>query len=291
MRSCASGFVGTLVCLFAGFVAPATGCVNTFESDILLHQSQGDKKAVARVIQELEIAYEGEPNLEHTNDLAVARLLTGRYAEAIKLLDDLDRRFPGRAIIAANLGTALELSGNNTEALRWISEGVKRDPKEHFGSEWLHVKILEARIALDKDPEWLRRNTVLGVSFGAGALPVMPASLPRDEKGRQREPHEIGGSIRYQLRERTNFVRPPDLIVADLYAALGDLALASASAGNLEVFVADPGRAYDEALSYGVLNSPLISLRKGRFESAYPGNSWDRQFSSFIMEGPKPRPR
>jgi len=49
-----------------------------------------------------------------------------------------------------DLGTAYELAGKNEPALRWIREGLRRNPNSHKGTEWLHVKILEAKIEQEK---------------------------------------------------------------------------------------------------------------------------------------------
>jgi hypothetical protein len=130
LRPVSSGAIAFACCL-AGFAMPAAACVNTFESEILRYQAEGDEGGVAGEMVKLESDYEKNPSLEHTNDLAVGRLLTRRYADAIELLNDAEMRFPGKAIVATNLGTAHELSGNLAEALRWISEGVRRDPKQH----------------------------------------------------------------------------------------------------------------------------------------------------------------
>ncbi len=265
----------------AGVAVPSAACINTFESEIRRYQSIGDDAGVAGEIAKLEAGYRKDRSLEHTNDLAVARLLTRRNADAIELLNEAEKRFPGRAIVAANLGTAYELSGKDAEALRWIREGVSRDPKEHFGSEWLHVKILEAKLELAKDPDWLETHTVLGISFGKEELPVMPKSLPLNEKGAERAPKDIGEAIWYQLQERTKFVRPPDAIVADLYAAYGDLVYASATPSNYDLYLGDPGALYSSALRYGPANASRTELRKRMFEAAYPADTWVSQFKEF----------
>jgi hypothetical protein len=121
---------------------------------------------------------------------------------------------------------------------------------------------------------------VLGVDFGSGELPIMPSSMPLDEKGNPRTAIAVSDSIEYQLRERTTFVKPPDPIIADLYAARGDLAFASARAGELRVFMADPAVMYGAALRYGTINKALVALRKQRFAAAYPGDRWIHQFES-----------
>lgn len=280
-----------LACFLAGFGLPAAACVNTFESNIRHYQDQGDEDLVAGEIAKLEADYQDDRSLEHTNDLAVGRLLTRHYPEAIELLRDAEQRFPGKAIVAANLGTAYELSGNNQEALRWIREGVRRDPEEHSGTEWLHVKILEAKLAVAQDPDWLKKNTVLGLSFGESGMPVMPASLPLDESGKPRAPVAIGNAISYQLHERTKFVRPPDAVVADLYAALGDLSYSLGKPESWESYFEQPDGSYESALNYGPARRELVDLRRRHFKATYPADSWQMSIRNEVpMVAPRRSP-
>lgn len=262
-------------CGLLSFVAPSSACVNTFETQIAGCVASGNQACVVEEIAKLEAAYRKEPNLQHTNDLAVGRLLTGRHSEAISLLNEAEKRFPGQAMVAANLGTAYELSGNDAEALRWIREGVRRDPQEHEGTEWLHVEILEAKIALSRDPEWLKKNTVLGLNFGDAEVPVMPAMLPQNEKGEARTPAEIGRAISYQMYERTKFVPPPNAVIADLYAARGDLSYAMGRPTRYADSIGYPADNYDEALKYGAARQALVLQRKQTFEKTEAASWYD----------------
>jgi len=262
-------------CGLLSFVAPAAACINTFDTLIREYVASGNKAGVAEEIAKLEAAYRKEPNLQHTNDLAVGRLLTGRHSEAISLLKEAEKRFPGQAIVAANLGTAYELSGNDAEALGWIREGVRRDPQEHEGTEWLHVKILEAKTALSRDPEWLKKNTVLGLNFGDAEVPVMPAMLPQNEKGEARTPAEIGRAISYQMYERKKFVPPPNAVIGDLYAARGDLSYAVGRPRRFADRIGDPANDYAEALQYGAARQALVQQRKQRFEKSEAASWYD----------------
>ena len=261
-------------CALVVIAGPAAACINTVDSVILRLQANHDDAGVAAEIAKLEAKYKKAPSLSSINDLAVGRLLTRRYPQAIELLNEAEKLFPGEAIVAANLGTAFELAGNDTEALRWIREGVQRDPKEHFGTEWLHVKILEAKLALARDPDWLKSNTVLGVSFGNADIPVMPEILSTDDTGRVRTPKSLHDAIWYQLKERTKFVRPPDAVVADLYAAQGDLEFAYGKRVDEKHPLGRPPNAYEQALKYGAANRTLVELRKQKFETTYSNASW-----------------
>lgn len=259
-------------------VAPAFGCINTFDADIQRYQGEGDAAAVATVIADLEKKYAAAPSLENGNDLGVARLLTGRLDEAIELLRATETKFPGNARVAANLGTALELKGADEEALKWIREGAIRDANEHFGSEWLHARILEAKIAFKQDPKWFEKNRVLALDFGKGEVPVAPEILPI-EKGKLKGAEQLIQQIDYQLEERTKFVKPPDLFVGDLYASVGDLTIAGGlSALDTGILDVRPDWYYEEALKYGAPHADLIRKRLARYQAD-------------LATRPKPKPK
>src|SRR5258708_7777149 len=109
----------------------------------------------------MEVELRGATNFNDRSDYSVALMFLGRSEEAVTLLNQLEKEKPGEYFIAANLGTAYELSGNNEEALKWIKEGIHRDPTSHEGTEWLHVKILEAKITQEKDPHYFKTHSVL----------------------------------------------------------------------------------------------------------------------------------
>ncbi len=246
---------------------PAFACVNTFKSNIQHYKLQGDAAALAGELAKLQTAYDDKPTLENSNDLAVGLLLTDKLDEAVGLLEETEKKFPGNAKVAANLGTALELKGNDEEALKWIREGVVRDASEHQGSEWLHARILVAKIALKKDPKWLARNRVLDLDFGTGEVPVAPEILPI-EKGRVKGAVQLVQQIEFQLAERTRFVRPPDAIVGDLFASAADLAIAGGvSRLDDPESVLSTGHHYEQALEYGAPRADLIRKRLARYQA------------------------
>lgn len=125
--------------------------------------------------------------------------------------------------MAANLGTAYELMGKDELALEWIRKGIERNPESHQGSEWLHVRILEAKIGLKKDPDWLKGHSVAGLDFGDGELPSRPSpsSLPLGNDGKPLSFLRAHAGIGYQLSERLRFVKPADPVVADLLMDYG----------------------------------------------------------------------
>ena len=251
------------VAVLASSIAPAFACINAFDDRLAV--AHGDPAEIATIMAELEKAYTAKPTLENSNDLGVARLLIGKYDDAIKLFRETDEKFPGSAKVAANLGTALELAGADAAALEWIREGVKRDANEHFGSEWLHARILEAKIAFKQDPKWFEKNRVLALDFGNDEVPVAPEILPIEE-GKLKGAKQLVAQILYQLNEREKFVKPPDPFIGDLYASVADLAIAGAlsplDGGNHR-----SDRYYQGALDYGAPHADLIRKRLTRYKA------------------------
>jgi hypothetical protein len=140
------------------------------------------------------------------------------------LLKKLEQEQPGHYFVAANLGTAYELTGNNTEALRWINEGIKRNPASHSGTEWLHAKILEAKIAQQKDSKFFDNHSVLELQPGQIKESIALGT-------RTISPKELMDAIIYQLGERLQFVKPPDPAIASL---LFDYAAIEAATASME---------------------------------------------------------
>lgn len=214
--------------LFLLLIMPAWGCLNIEEQDLkgnrvynsdpfdeperYFHESPGRwSEDLAKV--------EGRPiSLETRNDRGVCLAHLGRAKEALAVFQQLEREIPGLYQTATNMGTCFELVGDNQQALIWIKEGIRRNPNSHEGTEWLHVKILEAKLGLAKDPQWLKTHSVLGYDFGAESRPQLPREL--ESKSEQ---ERVRKALDYQLGERVPLVPPPDAVVGDLLFDLGNL--------------------------------------------------------------------
>ncbi|MCW1887737.1 tetratricopeptide repeat protein [Luteolibacter flavescens] len=147
----------------------------------------------------------------------VESVIEGRYQEALAIFQKIESEHPGHYNTAANLGTTYELLGENEEALKWIGEGVRRNPEAHGGTEWLHLAILEAKVKLKKDPAYLTHSHIIDV----------PENLRGDSKievqGKSYPLFQVFNALEYQLHERLYFVRTPDPVVADLLFSFSQL--------------------------------------------------------------------
>ncbi len=195
-----------------------------------------------------------EPDFRNHNDLGVNLIRQGRMVEAIRLFVAIEKRFPARPETAANLGTALELLGSNEIALRWIRIGIQRNAAEHEGTEWLHARILEAKIALKHDPRYLDNRSVAGVRFDGAVLPGLPKAYPPGNDGRPVSAHALNMALSYQLHERMMFVKPKDAIVANLLTDWATLNLAGGPVESAEAL-------YPLAERYGAPRTPLVTAR------------------------------
>jgi tetratricopeptide (TPR) repeat protein len=196
-------------------------------------------------------------------------LQAGKVDEALGLLEATEKTIPEDALVASALGSAYELKGALEEALTWIREGIKRDAGVHHGSEWLHARMIDARLALAKDSNWFQKNNVLGLDFGKDDVPVAPEILPI-EQGRIKGADQLLDQISYQLTQRTKTVKPPEPVIGDLYASAGDLAIAGAvSPLDDRKSKIQPEKYYERALEYGAPHADLVRRRLAKYHADF----------------------
>lgn len=213
----------------------------------------------------MEASLRGATNFNDRSDYSVALMYLGRSPEAVELLQQLEKEKSGQYFIAANLGTAYELSGDNEDALRWINEGIRRNPDSHEGTEWLHAKILEAKIAQQKDPNYFKKHSV---------LELQPQTLGEDLSiGQQNiSRKKLAEAIQYQLAERLQFVKPPDPAVASLlfdYAAIEAVSTTLESAKSILEMAMEYGYPSDKVQPLVNLYDRRIAWRKTKQYAFY----------------------
>jgi tetratricopeptide (TPR) repeat protein len=220
---------------------------------------------------------EAEPSADadfkRRSDYAATLVHRGEVKRAIEILEYIERVHPAEYVVAANLGTAYELSGNNEKALRWVSEGIRRNKESHWGTEWLHVRILEAKLAFAKDPLWLTSHSVLGLDFGKDLVPSRPPKGTDGEEGTKTET-----ALEYQLRERMAFVKSPDPIVGDLLSDLGNLLALNKT---IEHAVA----VYGLAIQYKPEQTLLVTQRRDHLQQVVDDSRRRRWLKQTIIYG------
>ncbi|HEY9045937.1 MAG TPA: hypothetical protein VIN08_08575 [Ohtaekwangia sp.] len=193
-------------------------------------------------IRELDSLYRATNDLDYLSDKGVILIIFNKYKEAIDLYLEIEKMQPGRYATASNIGTAYELMGDNENALKWIKRAVEIDSTSHYNSEWIHVKILEAKI---KGETYITTQHLLNADFGDDEFPT--SELTKKELG------VLSLALYYQLNERISFIKSNDKIVAQLLFDLGNIAYLS---GHYEDALED----YRLAEKYGY-NGKLIEQR------------------------------
>lgn len=171
--------------------------------------------------------------LSDYSDYGVVLVYLGRYEQARAVFTAIEARQPGLYATAANLGTVYELLGQNERALYWIQRAVRINPRSHYGSEWIHVNILRAKL---RGAGAVNARFLLGTDFGTAATPVTTIS--------QTSLKHLRAALYFQLAERMSFIKPKDAVVGQLLFELGNTyALTSDVESALDV--------YDQARAYG----------------------------------------
>lgn len=193
-------------------------------------------------IRDLDSLYKATNDLDYLSDKGLLLILLKKYEKAIQLYLEIEKKKPGRYSTASNLGTVYELAGQNENALKWIKKAIEIDPNSHNGSEWLHEKVLEAKL---KGEQYFTSRFLLNTDFGSELLPS--TSLTHDEL------NNLSHVLYYQLNERVSFVKPKDKIVSQLMFDLGNVAFLLR---NYYDAIDD----YEQAKRYG-FSDPLLEIR------------------------------
>ncbi len=163
-----------------------------------------DNSVIKTKLSKLGKQLKNNPSLEVLSDYALYLVRGGKTKEALFIFEKLAEKFPEEYVVIANLGTTYELSGNDEKALEYIRKGLQLNPKSHNGSEWIHVKLLELKIAQKKNPNLLQGKSLLQLTT------------------KQKSDNKVRLQILDQLKERFRFCAPPDEIMAALLIDLGD---------------------------------------------------------------------
>lgn len=190
---------------------------------------------------EHELKYYGgqltkKPSLQNLTDYTLNLLRAGKTKEALEIFKQLSAKFPDEHVFHAYLGMAYELNGDNQNALKHAKKALKLDQYAHEESEWIHIKILEAKIALEKDPNYLKNHTVLSLTL------------------EQEKSEKVAKQLMIQVKERFPFYKAPDAIMADLLQDLGDCYAETQSYEYAATF-------YEIAINYYGSKDPKLRLK------------------------------
>lgn len=196
-------------------------------------QKNFNQKLNVNKLLKLETKLKEQKNFMLLSDYSVGLMKLGKSTEALVILKELYKHYPNEYIIASNLGTAYELNGLNDSALKYIKRTIQLNPNDHEGSEWIHVKILEAKLQMATNTSYLLKHKVLNLS------------------AEQLKNKETLKHLLIQLQERVPFSPAPNELMGLLFEETGDV---SANVESIEY-----ARAYYQiAQKYYGSKSPLL---------------------------------
>lgn len=152
------------------------------------------------------------------SDYAAIELRIGDRKKAVEMLEKLYVQYPNKYNIVANLGTAYEVTGNNEKALELLQKAVAINPRSHYGSEWIHVKILEQKVGAKQYGQIIN----LGIKDFSQWIIDKNYVFPQPADS-------LKIQVAYQLHERIAFIAPPDDIVGQLVLDFADIVAKSES--------------------------------------------------------------
>lgn len=186
-------------------VLDAKGNFHPFEMDRIRFNQAFDQRKIEKQLIALEQKLKKNTDFKLLSDYGLYLVQAGKVKESLVLFEKLAELHPNEYSIIANLGTTYELLGQNEKALEYIRKGIEINPNSHEGSEWIHVKILEAKIVMEKAPDYLSNQSVLNLS------------------SKQKQSKKTFDQLYFQLQERFPFSpKEANPIMADLFVELGD---------------------------------------------------------------------
>lgn len=160
-----------------------------------------------------ELRASDDDSFQNQSNIAVVLMKLGKAKEALALLKPLIARHPKEYQLNANIGTAYELTGDLENALKYIKKGYQIFPDAHHKSEWIHVKIIEAKIKEQSNPGWLRSHPIVTVE-----------ELVAHMHGREMHPEyrHHHNQLAHQIKTRAPFTPAPNAVIANLALTLGE---------------------------------------------------------------------
>ncbi len=177
------------------------------------HHRSFDKEAIQRALDNA-ITKRGqtEDDFKNESNIALYYMKLGEVKKALQILEPLAKEYPGEYTILANLGTAYELDGQLNKALQHIKKGYEINPDSHLGSEWIHIKILEAKIRAKSNPSSLLDQPIVTLAD----LEAHEADLETRHVNRRVMGEALSNQMALQIRTRVPFTPAPNKVITNL---------------------------------------------------------------------------
>ena len=212
------------------------------------------------------------------NNKARCLIYLKKVDEALKILLQLEKAWPGESIVAENIATCYDLKNEFTKAVKWIEASTERNQMAKYSNLWVYKKIVIARKEFAEDKSYFTKNSVTGLNISQDQK-LKALDLSKIENFQRR--WSLAGSakhIREQLKTQMQLrAEEKDPVLAHLMEEL-----ACIYAVNEVCEVALP--IFELANKYGHPETALISSRIEQMNSLITANSRSMDYSRSILE-------
>ncbi len=160
-----------------------------------------------------DLTKKADYDFKKLSDISIHLCRLGRTEEALELLQWLHYKHPNEYKIISNLGTTFELSGDLDSAIFYLNQAIEINPDSHHGSEWIHLRILNAKKMLLKDKNWLSNHSILQLNIDTKYELYSTA-----EDSAIDTIHHVA----VQLKERLPYTPEDDILMAKLLKEYGN---------------------------------------------------------------------
>lgn len=157
------------------------------------------------------------------SDVAVHLARLGRIKESLNILRNIYYRHPEEFIILSNLTFLYELNGKIDSALFINEKSLDRFSKTYKGSNWVHMKILQAKLKMQMDSNWIYNHKVLNLQLKHAKKITKRTGDNTDVDEQFRENNSVISSIIYHIKERIPYTPAPDLLLSSVIAESAEL--------------------------------------------------------------------
>lgn len=197
-------------------------------------------------LQSAALLKKGLKNLDYKelSDYAVLQMKIDDKEQGLSILEKLYAEHPDEYNIIANLGTAYEIMGQDQKALDLLKKAVAINPISHYGSEWIHINILEQKLGAKQYDKIIN----LGVKDFSTWIIDKSYIFPRPADS-------LKIQIAYQLHERIGFIKAPDSVISHLILDFADIIAKTDVRDSATIF-------YNYAIHYNSLLQNTVDERK-----------------------------
>lgn len=241
-----------LLCLFYFIFFNSFSCINEYQTKLdgeLSFEEYPNGRIWTRDLDSVKLKktaskrlkkYQETDSIKYLSNYGVSLIYLGEYEQAKSTFIEIEKKSPNRYNTAANIGTVYELLNQPDSALYWIKKSLEIKPEAHFNSEWIHVKILEFKLKNNRDYS----KSILDLDFGEGNKPINSNSYNLDS---------LKSELEYQLRERLQFIKPPNKIIGNILFDYGNI---KAQKESIEAAL----QSFEQAKEFGY-DSELLNKR------------------------------